>query len=527
MNEKQRLQPEWRDYWDMIVRRRWVLLGAFFMAGLIGTVAAALWPVRYRSEALILVDRQGVPSDYVRPNVVGNVQQQLQSITQLVLSRTRLKQLITKYHLYTGGPGPKDVDSLVRRMRKDIQVEPILASNHEELTAFRVSFIADTPTLAQEVNNDLTAQFINRSLESQTQQSVATTSFLKSELDAAAKQLSQAGQALQKYKTRYLGELPEQQPSNVNILSGYEAQLYAETNALDRSEEQRVYLQTLLSTYKKEYAPSSTGALPGATRLEIIDKMIHSLQAQLANLEAEYTPKYPEVEKVKANLKGWEQRRKEALETSADPTKAKSKDSAVISESNAPALVDVEGRLESNKEETAYHERQIKALKEKIGELQARLRVTPLREQQLEEVTRNYQNAQAHYQQLLKKQLQSQLATSLVEREQGERFRMVDPPSLPRRPALPNRLEIVLSGWAVGLGAALGMVAIKETTDDRVRGAADVQELVPLPILARVPVLLSPSRARRVSVLKYLEIIGIIVLALAAAGFGLYVCRVG
>ena len=99
MDENER-QIEWRDYWEVATRRRWVLLGALFACGVAATAGADLWPVRYRSEALVLVERQDVPKEYVQPNVTADAGERLESIRQQVLSRTRLESLIARYRLY-------------------------------------------------------------------------------------------------------------------------------------------------------------------------------------------------------------------------------------------------------------------------------------------------------------------------------------------------------------------------------------------------------------------------------------------
>ena len=92
----------WHEYWAIAVRRRWVLLGPLFALGLLGCVLALVWPVRYRSEALILIEQQKVPEQYVTPNVVANIEDRLQSMTEQILSRTRLQHLIEQFNLYPG-----------------------------------------------------------------------------------------------------------------------------------------------------------------------------------------------------------------------------------------------------------------------------------------------------------------------------------------------------------------------------------------------------------------------------------------
>ena len=58
-------------------------------------------PQRYKSGTLILVEQPTMPKDYVTPNISDDLQERLQSITQQILSRTRLLHIIDKFKLYT------------------------------------------------------------------------------------------------------------------------------------------------------------------------------------------------------------------------------------------------------------------------------------------------------------------------------------------------------------------------------------------------------------------------------------------
>src|SRR6185437_15719470 len=103
-------------------RRRSVLVCIF--AGWILTVGAAwVLPSRYRSETLILVEQQKVPEHYVEPNIAVDLQQRLQSMSEQILSRTRLMAIADKLNLYNLNHARTDTDSLLQTMRKDITIE--------------------------------------------------------------------------------------------------------------------------------------------------------------------------------------------------------------------------------------------------------------------------------------------------------------------------------------------------------------------------------------------------------------------
>jgi polysaccharide chain length determinant protein (PEP-CTERM system associated) len=511
---------EWSDYRDVLTRRRWLLLGALFAVAIAAALGAWLWPVRYESRSLVLVEPQAVPKQYVQPNVSTRPSERLAAIRQQVLSRTRLESLIARYHLYAGGTPDAAANRRVARMRRAIDVVPVKTPGGGPLTAFRIEFRYADARMAQQVTSDLTSQFINDSLEARTRASQATTNFLTAQLAHAENQMNAAQAQLARFKEQYLAELPSEQQSNLAILGNLQAQLYAETNARDRAGQQRIYLESLEGTYRAAARPAANGSAPEETAA--LDGAIARLEEKLAALEARYTPDYPDVVRARAQLARWKaMRSKEAAASGAE---------AASPAAAAPAaasldLAQTQSRLKATRAEIRFHTAQIAVLRRRIAETEARLRLAPLRQQKLDELTRDDQDARQNYQSLLAKKIQSQLATSLEMREQGERLRVIDPASLPERPASPNRLEIVLAGWAAGLAVGIGLVAAGEIADPRVRGAFDVEGALSCPVLVHLPMLRSPAAERRRRWRIAGETTAMVLLACASAALSVYVCR--
>src|ERR1035438_129739 len=146
------------EYWATVVRRRWWILGPLFLGWLIIFASAWIIPPKYTSETVILVEQQKVPEQFVLPTGQVDLQERLQSITQQVLSRSRLLAIINSLHLYQGlfFSSP---DDQIMQMRKDIKLDLVQAppsgGRPGALTAFKVSFIADKPQIAQQVNTQL------------------------------------------------------------------------------------------------------------------------------------------------------------------------------------------------------------------------------------------------------------------------------------------------------------------------------------------------------------------------------------
>src|SRR3984885_4801196 len=145
----------------------------------------------------------------------------------------------------------------------------------------------------------------------------------------------------------------------------------------------------------------------------------------------------------------------------------------------------------------ANKEHEIAALKTKIDDYQRRLNEEPAREQQFADLTRNYEQSKADYDELLKKKNSSQMATSMELLQQGEHFQMIDPPSLPMKPDFPNRLKFC--GIGLGMGMALGVLLAggTEYLDDRLYNEKALKGLLPVAVMAEIPAITGAEEDRK------------------------------
>ncbi len=498
------------DYWVRIRRSRWTVGLCLLIGWTVGTAAGWFVPAKYRSETVILIEQQKVPEHYVEANVPADMQQRLQSMSQQILSRTRLLKLIDTFQLYRNGGSHVDPDAAVERMRKDIGVELIKTEGRrDELSAFKVSYSAPTATLARQVTGELTSFFISENLRNREQLSEDTTSFLESQLDEARKSLSDQEQKLRQFRTQYLGELPDQMQGNLQILGGLQAQLQNSTDALHQAEQQNLYLRSLLAQYQAAPMRVNADGLTDQAPPMTVDEQLEKLRAQLSDLSGRYTARYPDIVRLREQIAQLElQRAKQSEETKAQNTAA----NASQEKSNPPAnlrdsspLIQITGQLSANELEIANHKAKIKRLEQQIEQYQGRLNVAPVREQESASITRDYDQSRSYYDSLLAKKLQSEMATNLEKRREGEQFRMIDPPNLPDRPYWPNRLGFSLAGLGIGLGLGLGIVFLREVVNPRIYQEKELGEFTQGDFTLGIPLLATEPDLRRQSRLRLIE----------------------
>jgi polysaccharide biosynthesis transport protein len=488
-------------YLGILRRRHLYFLIPMFLGWLAVWGAGWVLPERYKSSTLILVEEPSMPRDYVKPNVNEDVQEHLQNITQQILSRTRLLHIIDELNLYAKDRRRLSPDEIVDRMRKDIEVE-LVQNAEKRVTAFKINYSAQDASVAQQVTSKLTSLFINENLEVRQQQSEGTTKFLEDQLETARQNLAAQEEKVREFKGQHIGELPTQLGSNLQILSGLQSQLQTEERALDTSKQQQVYLETLLREYQA-LRGAGTGSEGSPMGLAAVDQELDKLKTQLADLTARYKDRFPEVRKLKQQIAAMEKMRDQLL-ASPSPKSSGSQflaNGAASAEGSMdvrdqPQLLQLQGQLHANQVEIRNHQQMIADLKSKLTDYQARLNQEPVREQQLADLTRGYDQWKATYDDLLKKKNESAMATSMELLQQGEHFRMIDPPSLPIKPNFPNRLKFCGIGLVVGFLLGAGVVGALEMMDDRVYSEQELKGLLPVTVMSEIPAITTPADER-------------------------------
>jgi len=474
------------DYLEILRRRWWVIL----IPALVGCVGAYLFSRtlanQYTSRTLVLVEEQAVPDTYVKSVVTGDIGQRLGTMQEQILSRTRLQPIIEKFGLFGNDKGRVAMEDLVDRLRKDISITPIqsLVSTKEgELPGFAIGFTANDPRLAQQVCAEITSMFIEENLHLREQRAEGTTDFLKTEVDQAKGNLDAQDAKLADFKRKYIGALPGNEQADMNILASFSSQLDAVTSQLNRAQQDKAYQDSLLAQQLSAWEMSQKS---GGPREDTLEQRLADLQGQLVTMQAHYTVDHPEVVKLKEDIAAL----KKKIADNAAHANGKTVQAAEPSNRTEPPEMQ-QLRFQIHQSEVFIREktREQARLKQQLNTYQARLSMSPGVEQQYKELTRDYQTALAFYNELLTKRSQSEMATSLERRQQGEQFRVMDAADLPEKPSFPNRPAFAAGGLAAGLALGIGITLLIELRDKSLLTENDVEHFLGLPTLAMVPLI--------------------------------------
>jgi len=505
--EDQKQGQGFGEYWAIVLRRKWWILGPLFFGWLIVFASAWFLPPRYVSESTILVEPPKVPSKLVEPNVQVDLADRVQSMSTQVLSRTRLLGLIARFHLYPGYA--YSPDDQVEKMRDDVKMDLIQGesgiSGKAELLAFRISYKAPNAQAAQKVTIALTSFFVDENVRASQEQSEATTLFLDSQARALGQQMADQTAKLRAFKAEHDGTLPEQLDSNIKILSGIQQQLQAAEQQRERALQQQTYLNAMQNQMQ---SMSDSGIVPNN-----IDKELEQARTNLAAMEARYTDDYPDVRKLKETIAALEKLKKDMASQAREDVASDNASTEQI-KAGMPIL-QLKTQMKINRAELEQANQQLQRLQQAAQVYQARLNATPAVQAQMEDLMRDHENMQKSYSDLLGKKQESALATSLEMRQEGAQFRIIDPPSLPDKPQFPDRFKFSLGAIGAGLALAILFGFGAEFLDDRIRGEQALSDATSLPVLAEIPPLPTPRELRWARLAPWLAVAFLLVILVA------------
>jgi polysaccharide chain length determinant protein (PEP-CTERM system associated) len=473
------------DYLQMLRRRLKVILIPTLLAPIVGFAVSYGFSPKYTSQSLVLVEEQKVPEGYVKPVVTVDLSQRVATLEQRALSADRLRPLIERLGL-RGSP-----DQWMDDIRNGVGIQPVQAAvvgspgakkkGQGEVPGFNVTFMASSPREAQAVCAGVTDIMLQENLKDRAAVAQNTTDFLSRQLEDSKRSLDDLDSKLANFKKQYMGQLPGDADNNLKILMGMNSQLDANTQTLNRAQQDKAYAESMLSQQLAAWKSAQTSTNP-----QSLQQQMAALQTQLITLKARYTDDYPDVVKTKRDIAELQKKLDEISAASANPTPT-TVDTGKEDLSEPPEVRQLRLQVHQYQQVITQATRDQARLQEQIKLYQGRVALSPAVEEQYKQLTRDYDTAQKFYADLLAKKKDSEMQTSLELEQQGEQMRLLNAADLPEKPSFPNRLMFAGGGLGGGLALGFGLALWLELRDKSVRTESDVVAILDLPVLSQVP----------------------------------------
>ena len=487
------------EYGKIAWKRKWlIVLPAIAIASAVSWVVWQL-PDLYESSTLIVVKPSTLPNSVVPTITEDSLTRQINSIAQVVASRSSLEPLIQKYDLYKeerqrGEP----MEVLVDYMRSSIKVE-VNTSRNDITNGFNITFRGRNAKTTQAVTSELASKYI----DVQTQNTINSTSSARQFIDQQVNQTKEELDAVDKerldFMQKNLGNLPSEAASLVAQLSGLREQQKAYITEVGRLQDRRSALTSQLALVRKssdqakeDIAENTTDPKTTLAWAQLVARRA-DLESQLTRMLAELRPKHPdvlakqaEVDSVKDGMQQmiteWKQRIKEKQDKLRDRP-----DLTVGNLESELALVDGEVKRQQS---------MLNDVDGQIGSVMERINQLPGAEVSLGALDRDYQTKKAQYDALLIQAQKIGLSADATSQQQGEGIQVIDPANLPARPVAPKRLVLMAAGLAVGFAVGLMLAGLFEVPRLlTIQTSEDAAHYTSLPVLMTIPELLTPQEA--------------------------------
>ncbi len=472
MDDKQRQLVN--KYLDLFSRRKIFIFTVLLLSLPIGLGFYLESPKVYQSSSLLSYQQQKISPNALSPDYKSSVRDIVNTLSQIVTSRTNLENLIKELDLYPEQRQNLPIEDVIEMMRSKIEVEPSTRGN-----IFSITYSGSNPEQVVRVTNALAAKFIEENLKYRQERATDTSMYTSQELQMAKKVMDAKENAMRDYKLKYYNEMPEHRQANMNQLASLQMQYQGKQESIQDLERTLVLIQDQINNRKalvqRSAGNDSEGELDPAQQLA-------NLRATLDSLLLKYTEKHPEIIRVRKLIAKLE--KEIAAGGSANKS---SSNSGVNAGAYDPALMQLEVQRKGIQLNIANIQNEKAQLKKRMEQYEQWVAAAPAREAEWSSLTREYGQLKKHYDYLVSQNLQAESMVNLEERQRGSQFKIEDSATLPGKPVKPNFLIIMGMTIMIGLGLGVGGALAFDIFDASFRDPDTLEPVLGIPLLISIP----------------------------------------
>ncbi|MCU0600193.1 MAG: hypothetical protein MUE70_13175 [Desulfobacterales bacterium] len=468
-------------YLNLLISRHKLIFATALLVVSIGFIIYLKIPKIYQSSASIMYQEQNINPSRLSPDQEMRITEMVNTVTQQVLSRVNLIQIVNDFNLYPSMQKRFPIDDIIELLReKDIDVNV----QRERGNVFSVAFRGDDPQTVMAVTNALSMKFIEENIRVREERARETASYIQDELRMSKETLHEKESQMRDYKMKYYNEMPEERANNMNRLNALQEQFQAiQTNISDR--EQTRLLVSEQIAIRKNIQDSSSGSETGGGGT--IDELI-AARNTLKELKTKYTDEHPRVKRLEKRIKQLESDL-HADGTDSDSILSGGFEGDTRMQQLALQLKEIDLDLATLRKESANILTQMKTY-------QAWIDAAPVREAEWAALSRDYDEFKRYHDTLVAQSLAAEAAESLEARQKGSQFKIVDPAYLPKTPIKGSFLKFLLAFIAIGISAGAGLILALDFMDTSFKSSSEIENYLKMPVVCSLPLIETESERK-------------------------------
>jgi polysaccharide chain length determinant protein (PEP-CTERM system associated) len=471
-------------YWAVFLRRLPYFLAIAILIAAAAVTTAYILPPVYRSEARMLVEPQRIPGELAQTTVPVDPFEQAQIIEQRLMTRANLHDLATRIGLYADQPD-MGVGAIVGDIRERIEFigfvpDVTRAPNEPGATIIGVAFEAPTPEFAIKGLNELVSLVLEENVRIRTGRASDTLQFFEAEVARLEAAIEAQAEKITAFKTENFEALPDS--------------LDARRSRQEIEQERLLALEREAAALKNQRATvvwvfERTGRASALGELSPEEEELKALRSQLIQQRAIYNDSSPTIRVLKTRIA--------ALEALVESQRAERSLPDASGEAPAEPMSELELELAPIDERLKFIEGEKALIEQTLAGLEASIQATPANEMVLAGLDRELASLNSQYDQAVASLGQAQVGERLEVMSKGERFSLIEQPTMPGSPVRPKRLLISAAGVVGGLGAGFGFILLMEMLNRSIRRPVDLTAKLGLEPFVTVPYIRTPGEARR------------------------------
>ena len=455
-------------------RQRYVIVIPMLILPIVGLLVANLTPKKYDSHTSMLIQETAKMNPFLEDIAVSTMlKDRINALKTLLHSRHVLYSVAEELELIDSSMSSIEQEEIINDLSQRLMVTQLGKD------FLKISLTSNTPERMEETLKSVSEHFIAQLLAPERSSIEDSSNFLAIHIEKRREALDDAEQALALYRNDNIESTPEIQSQSLNRLAALK-------QSLSEKEAEMAGVKKSLGSMDQQL--SRTNPVIGKIEDQIID-----IRSELTLLQAKYTNKHSAVQAKLRELDRLESERKTLLEMKQPDMNsdqlwdiASSNTFNDVSELQ-PLLVTqlhslqlVRARFESLKEET-------KSLKTMIFELENKANNFGQNAKEMYRLQRDVQIKRQLYDELVERYEMAQLTGSLGVFEQNKRVKIID---LPYTPSIPSNMPsfiFVIAGLIAGIGFGIGLAILFELFDSSVKGSAQVEQVLGVPVITVIP----------------------------------------
>jgi polysaccharide chain length determinant protein (PEP-CTERM system associated) len=476
------------------------------------------------SSTRVYVDTDSMLRPLMRGMTIdSNLLSEVEIMQKTLLSRPNLQKVARGSGLDRGA---EPSEEMLKRLEQNIKV------TSQSRNLFLLSMEDRSPKTAKDVVESLLSVFVESNLGSARKDLQTAIRFVDDQIREHEKQLDDIERNIVAFKEKNLGYLPGDS-NYFSKLDQSRAEVARTQAEIDERIRKREELQRQLTDVPQFLEVASDdglgfGAGPpiggplgegkSSAKIGEIESRITELQGELEKLLRSYTPAHPDTVRTQRAL---DRAKNELSEAKAAEPPPAAPASPVASGRRAtspnPVYEQIKVRMLSEDGEVASLKARVERQQADVKKWEQSARTVPGVAAELARLMRDHEVLKKNYDELLQRRQSAKIAQDLDTQTDKVQFRIIDPPTVPTKPASPNRVVFLLAVFVGAIGAGGALALLLGQLDQSIATIEQLRALLQLPILGGVSLANSMLDRRQ----KYVQGLGFAVVCLAlVAAFG-------